>query len=158
LVSCTEVDKGNEDGEKYTETSVYTFAYNDDENVYGQFTEGVLDAMDFGDSFAGLALVGYMGKASKYLPVQIEVNYTEDEDGEKYEHSYSYTYSYTLNSNKLVATEKQGTSKYATAKTYTYSTLTKAVEDLQPKENNVDETSSKSLRRRTWSLRNRIHK
>jgi hypothetical protein len=158
LISCTEVDKGSEGGEKYSETSVYTFAYDDDENVYGQYTEGIFETMDIGDALAGLALVGYMGKASKYLPVLIDVTYKWEEDGEEGESSHSYTYSYTLNSDKLVASEKQGTSKYTTATLYTYSTLTKAVEDLQPKETNVDETTSKSQHRRTWRLRNRNHK
>lgn len=120
LISTKEVIKSKEDGESYSETDVITFTYGKTENIARQYTTGVLDDFDFVDDLYKLALIGYMGNASKYLPTKI--SYAATEDGETY--SSSSTYSYTLGYQNLIASETRGNSRYSTY--YSYWSVTKA--------------------------------
>ncbi len=102
-------DYSGKDGENYIETYDANISYGSTKNMYKQYVHYMIgylsDALD-ADLMPGFAYVGMFGKASDYLPSEVEqyVAYKDDEY-EDYEENYTYILSYALNSNGTVNSE-----------------------------------------------------
>lgn len=142
LIASSAVIKGNEYGQSYTDTAESTYTYGNQENPSGQYTVGVLDAFDFQDALSALAMVGYLGKASAYLPKSIVSVITETDDGGDPE-TIDDSFTYSVNSNNSLVTKENGV-------TYSYATLTKAIDEAEPADFVADKSVKRSHRHGAW--------
>jgi hypothetical protein len=128
LINVKEVVKGSIAGYSFKGNGLTAFTYGSIANAAQQYTLGVGHYISIDDQVAALAMIGYLGKASKYLPTQIRYTYTYSGD-EQEEEDETATYSYKLGTNNsLVITEKENNSTY----TYKYASDTKAIDNTQP--------------------------
>ena len=114
-----------EDGEpgSYSSVDTYTFTYGKTANVCRQYPYYVGNNV-LGEGAGLLALAGFFGVGTAYLPTGYTDAYTETYYDEKpYSNSKSYTLTYTLNSNGTIDTEKRDNGKTIQ---YGYSDVTRA--------------------------------